>query len=227
MADRRTEIRRGEILRDGAAVVVVGGGPAGSFFALRLLREARRHRRRIRVFLLERKPLAARSSLGSSSVHLCGCKGCAGGISPRLADVLRAEGLQLPPEVVQARIRTLTIQGEWKNIELKVPDDRRMCAVFRGSRPEGRRGGSRGLDEFLLEMAVREGAALVPGTVTELRHTPAGGIQVTYCTVTEEGSATRSLRADFVAIATGVNGPAPGASDGASFPQGPWKVLPR
>ena len=42
-------------LPDGAAVVVVGGGPAGAFFAIRLLRLAREAGKRIEVLILEKK----------------------------------------------------------------------------------------------------------------------------------------------------------------------------
>ena len=42
-------------LRDGDRIVVIGGGPAGSFFAIKFLRECRRLERRIEVVIVEKR----------------------------------------------------------------------------------------------------------------------------------------------------------------------------
>ena len=69
------------ILLDGASIVVVGGGPAGSFFAIQALRKARELGRTISLTIFERKtevcfyrPLAFCSWEG--------CNYCAGGSLP-------------------------------------------------------------------------------------------------------------------------------------------------
>ena len=105
-------------LPDGATIVIVGGGPAGAFFAIRMLRGARELGKQAHLLVLEQK----------EEVHICepmspataweGCNYCAGGISPRLADVLRENDLALPAEIVEGRATQITVHGDWKSIEL-------------------------------------------------------------------------------------------------------------
>src|SRR3989339_431384 len=83
-------------LPDGATVVVVGGGPAGAFFAIRTLRKARELGKKLDLLILEKKKELHFCQPSSSVVCWEGCNYCAGGISPRLADVLRENGLTLP-----------------------------------------------------------------------------------------------------------------------------------
>ena len=42
-------------LRDNDCVAIVGGGPAGSFFAIHLLREAKRLNRHLEVVIVEKR----------------------------------------------------------------------------------------------------------------------------------------------------------------------------
>lgn len=89
-------------LPDNATVVVVGGGPAGSFFAIRLLHKARQAGRTVNVVILEKKTeICFYSPVSFSSWE--GCNYCAGGVSPRLVDALRAENVLVPDEVIESR----------------------------------------------------------------------------------------------------------------------------
>lgn len=99
----------------------------------------------------------------------------------------------------------MTLQGEWKNVELRVPDDRRMYAAFRGALPSRRSARTRGLDEFLLRLALAEGAELLAGEVQEFRRRADGRIDVCYRVGGETRAKAHWLLADFVALATGVN----------------------
>ena len=124
-------------LPDPATVAVVGGGPAGSFLAIRLLRHARRSGRSVRVIIIEKKTEVC----FYHPVAFCGwegCNYCAGGISPRLADILREEGISLPEEVIESRADEVVVHGDWKSVRLPVPEGREMLSVFRGSRPRQR-----------------------------------------------------------------------------------------
>ena len=148
---RRASSRLGS-LQNNDCVAVVGGGPAGSFFAIHLLREARRLNRRIDVVIVEKRGLV---DLGPDSFQCRGCNFCAGGISPRLHEILTEHGLVVPEEVIQGRIDYVWIQGQWKNFRLRVPKGMQMYSVFRGSLPSRRSGAPGGFDAFLLGEAVK------------------------------------------------------------------------
>lgn len=183
-------------------MVVVGGGPAGSFFAIRVLRRARELGRNLNLTILERKtevcfyrPLAFCSWEG--------CNYCAGGISPRLSDVLKENGISLPAEVVEGRASEITVHGDWKSIELPVPEGREMLTVFRGARPKQRPGRYANFDSFLLHEAAGEGAQVLTAEVQDIRRSSGGRLVVSYQLATEE--TTSEIGADFVAFAAGVN----------------------
>jgi 2-polyprenyl-6-methoxyphenol hydroxylase-like FAD-dependent oxidoreductase len=96
-------------LRDNDCVAIVGGGPAGSFFAIHLLREAKRRHRPLDVVIVEKRGL---TDLGADGFQCWGCNFCAGGISPRLNEVLEEHGLVVPEEVIQGRIDYVWIKGQ-------------------------------------------------------------------------------------------------------------------
>src|SRR3974390_2646622 len=87
-------------LRGAECVAIVGGGPAGSFFAIHLLRESRRLGLGLGVVIVEKRGLA---EWGAESFQCRGCSFCAGGISPRLHQILEKYDLGVPEEIVQGR----------------------------------------------------------------------------------------------------------------------------
>ena len=202
-------------LPDGATVVVVGGGPAGSFFAIRAATRARALGKKLDLLILEKKQAPhLDQSAPSSAAFREGCNYCAGGISPRLADALREHKLTLPEEIVAGRAESVTLHGDWKSIELPIPEDRDMLSVFRGSRPRHRPGRHLNFDSYLLDKAAEEGARVVTGEVQEVRYSPGLKPVVSYRGVSDATCRTETVEADFVVFAGGVN-PIPGIDLGS------------
>jgi flavin-dependent dehydrogenase len=186
-------------LQNNDCVAIIGGGPAGSFFAIHLLREARRLNRRIDVVIVEKRgPI----ELGPDGCQSKGCSFCAGSISPRLNETLKEHDLVVPDEIIQGRFDYVWIQGQWKNFRLRVPKGMEMYSVFRGSLPSRRSGRLGGFDGFLLGEAVKEGSRILYGEVDAIAYTATGMPSLTVRTPSGERV---SVDASFVCIATGIN----------------------
>lgn len=191
-------------LEPGATVAVIGGGPAGAFFAIQLLQRAARLKRSVKVLVFERRYQAADPAADADLQPDCwkGCNHCAGGISPALTDSLRQLGLSLPEYLVQSRIRSVTIQGHWKNITLEVPEGREMMSVYRGSRPSRRSDSQHNFDGFLLHAAQQAGAIVLGAEVTGVARSGNGKPLVTY----RQNQVETQMEADLLVFAAGVNG---------------------
>ena len=196
-----TPLPRRSELKDGSTVAVVGGGPAGAFFAIHLLQRARELERSLKVTIFERRRPVGLHRAPCPADGWKGCNYCAGGISPKLHDVLRTLALNPPSEIIEGRIRSITIQGFWKNIELEVPPGREMLSVYRGSRPDKRFEGYKNFDSFLLDEALKAGAGLISGEALDVTYAASGKPLIRY----QVGGTELRLEADLAVFAAGVN----------------------
>ena len=182
--------------------MVVGGGPAASFFAIRALRKARELGKTLDLIIIERKTeVCFYEPLGQRSWE--GCTYCAGGISPRLADALEENAIHLPEEIIEGRASEVIVHGDWKNIELAVPEGRSMYSAFRGSRPHQRPNRYANLDSFLLSVAEQEGARVLAAELRDIRRSSTGRPVVSYRVMAEDED--REAEAELVVVAAGVN----------------------
>ncbi|MDP3002979.1 MAG: hypothetical protein Q8N38_07620 [Bacteroidales bacterium] len=185
-------------LTDGSKVVIIGGGPAGSFLAINLLRKAKRSGIKIEVIIMEKKKTMNIHEEKGLDGLIGECNYCAGGLSPKICEALQKMGFNLPAEVIMDKVFIINIIADWKTISLEVLKE--MISVYRGSRPRGRNDSIYNFDSFLLENAVKEGARIITAEVTGLRYSQDGRVVVSY------NGNSQILESDFVAFAGGVNG---------------------
>lgn len=188
-------------LEDGATIAVVGGGPAGAFSAMHLLRRARQAGRSIRVVIFEPRCRPEDKTAGDPAGPYVGCPQCAGGISPRLHDALADLDISLPEQVIQADISSITVQGNWKSVYLPVPPSRTMSSVFRGTLPFGQHLPQDSFDALLLRAATDAGAELIGSRVFRAVYDSNGRIRLSYLFHHVE----TIMNADFAIFAGGVN----------------------
>lgn len=147
-------------LQDGSSVAVVGGGPAGSFFAWFCLKMADAIDLDLTVDIYE-----PRSFTHSGPA---GCNHCGGIVSESLVQILAAEGMVLPDTVVQRGVESYVVHMDVGDVAIESPvHEQRIAALYRGNGP--RDGGDVGLDsfdEFLQTRAKRRGARVVRKLIT-------------------------------------------------------------
>ena len=164
LADQLVSAAGGEpsslVLDNGARVAVVGGGPAGSFFSYFLLRMAEDVGLQVDVDVYEPR-----------SFHRCGpggCNHCGGIVSESLVQILAAEGINLPPHVVQRGIESYVVHMDVGSVRIASPvSERRIAALYRGHGPRsGEDAPCESFDGFLRTMAVDRGARVLRTLVT-------------------------------------------------------------
>ena len=179
------------VLGNGSRIGVVGGGPAGSFFSYFLLDIAQRVGLDLTLDLYEARDF---SVLGAA-----GCNMCGGIISESLVQTLAAEGIILPPTVVERGIDSYVLHMDLANVRIETPrHEKRIAAVHRGGGPRGvteRRWLS--FDGYLFDLALAKGARGIRGRVDEVSWSDG------FPQVQTHGSPPRAY--DLLAVAVGVN----------------------
>jgi len=149
-------------LSDGSRVAVVGGGPAGSFFAFFLLKMAESVGLDLAVDIYEPRLFTHRGPAG--------CNHCGGIISESLVQMLATEGINLPPTVVQRGIDSYVLHTDLGDVRIQAPrDEKRIAAVYRGNGPrESEPVQVAGFDRHLLDLTLEQGATVVRKTVKDV-----------------------------------------------------------
>jgi flavin-dependent dehydrogenase len=181
-------------LQSGNTVGVVGAGPAGSFFAIELLRRARSLGLNLKVDIYDGKNFARKGAPG--------CNMCAGAVGHRLIQEIERSTTTIPREVIHYEIEGYAVHYRDSTARLSNDPSKKIYGVYRGAGPVSTENpdGARSFDQFLLEQAVQLGARHVPHNVydidvpTTLEHRP----------VIKLADGTR-LEYDLVVGAFGVN----------------------
>ena len=180
-------------LANNSRIAIVGGGPAGSFFALEALSIAAQLGWQLAITMFERKDLAAAGPRG--------CNMCAGILSGRTIEGLAALGITLPPEIVRAQIRTYQLHWGDHAIAIHPPDPSRpVLSVYRAGGPrKSPAAPTAGFDDYLLSTAKSRGARVIDERVQ----------QVAFDGLPRVRTAAREEIFDLVVLAVGVNATPP------------------
>jgi flavin-dependent dehydrogenase len=150
-------------LTDGSRVAVIGGGPAGSLFSYFLLKTLELVDTRIELDIYEPRDF---SHSGPS-----GCNHCGGVVSESLIQILGAEGIILPSDVVQRGIDSYMMHMDAGEVRIDTPlHEKRIAAVYRGNGPRNAPPAmTMGFDRYLLELATKRGANWQRKMVTDFK----------------------------------------------------------
>ncbi|GAB4334401.1 MAG: hypothetical protein Kow0099_06430 [Candidatus Abyssubacteria bacterium] len=172
-----------------ATIAIIGGGPAGSFFAHFMLTRGRRAGIDPDITIYDRKSFLDYGPKG--------CNMCAGALGHHLVEHLRREHIPLPVNVIRQEIEGYVLHVHGRKAYLR-QDERPIYTVFRGNSPSPSQGIT-SFDQFLLDHAVSQGARFVQEKV----------VRVDWPERPEQRarlfSQTGELEADLVVGAFGVN----------------------
>jgi len=141
---------------------VIGGGPAGCFFSFYLLDTAERMGLDIQVDIYEPRDYTRPGPVG--------CNMCGGIISESLVQNLAAEGIILPPTVVQRGIDSYMLHMDVGSVRIETPlQEKRIAAIYRGPGPRDIKEIKWGsFDGYLQELAIEKGANVINERVDEI-----------------------------------------------------------
>lgn len=178
-------------LADGSRIGVIGGGPAGSFFAFFVFRMAESVGLNISVDIYEPRFFAHRGPAG--------CNHCGGVVSESLVQLLATEGINLPPTVVRRGIDSYVLHTDVGDVRIDTPlQEMRIAAVYRGNGPKASEPVDiASFDRHLLDLSVKVGAKVVRKLVT--------GFDWNHGKPQIRAADGDTVSYDLVAVAAGVN----------------------
>ena len=176
-------------LNNDSRVAIIGGGPAGSFFALYLRHYARLRGIQPQITIYQERPFDA---LGPK-----GCKGCAGIISLSLIKDMAELDISPPPEIIQTIIDSFAVHSPYASIDISNPDkDIRIMSVYRGGGPRISHYEKQiSFDGWLLRQAEKNDIEVVNTRITRLWTGEVTGLEV----------AGKRIDCDLLALTSGVN----------------------
>ncbi|HEX8127726.1 MAG TPA: FAD-dependent monooxygenase [Pyrinomonadaceae bacterium] len=149
-------------LTSGSRIAVVGAGPAGSFFAIELLRRTRSLGLRVEVEIYDGKNFAKKGAPG--------CNMCAGAIGHNLIEEIEHSTTSIPPEVIHYELEGYAVHYQDASARLENEPGRRIYGVYRGAGPISTQTpeGARSFDQFLLDQAIKLGARHIAQNVHDI-----------------------------------------------------------
>ncbi len=186
-------------LKDLSNIVVIGGGPAGCFFAHFALKLAKEHGLKIIVTILDGRDFIQKGPVG--------CNMCAGVLSETLIGKMESRGIILPETRVQQEINGYYFQTQERGIQLHHPKPGhtpRIITVFRGNGPRfSELTTNISFDDFLLKHVASEGVKVTSAVVEEIElpKDPQDMVNIVY----READVRKKMSADLIVGAFGLN----------------------
>lgn len=185
-------------LRNGSRIAVIGGGPAGAFFAHFASKLAHRNGLDIPLTIFDGKDFLMPGPQG--------CNFCAGVIAVSLEKQLEREGIGLPEKRIISRLEgySLHIENETLRLTSRENSTRNIAAVFRGNGPRfSSFPEAISFDDYLLSYARDLGTTVISKRVwgLEIPSRPADPVVLLY----GDRDGSDRFEADLVVGAFGVN----------------------
>lgn len=189
--------RKGLHLHNGAKIAIIGGGPAGTFFAHFAHQFARETGIAVGITIFDGKDF---NLLGPP-----GCNMCAGVISRNLVEMLKSQGIILSSSRIQREIKGYYFQTAVHGFPLNHPSPGEpIVTVFRGNGPRfSSPGGHISFDDLLLEHVRCQGTEVVRRPIKQvvLPQDPGQPVELRY----ENEHGPQTFAADLVVGAFGLN----------------------
>lgn len=186
-------------LENGSSIAIIGGGPAGSFFAHFASKYAKEAGMDVSIKIYDRKSFCQRGPRG--------CNMCAGVISENLFNSLEKEGINIAKYCVQREIEGYCFQTQDESALLHHPVPGhipKIVTVFRGNGPlKSSHDGNVSFDDYLLNHVKELGVEINFEIVKDIRLPTRKGEPVTL--ICSDGDSSTELEADLVVGAFGVN----------------------
>ena len=151
------------VLRDGSQIAIIGGGPAGSFFAHFVQKFALEKGISLSTKIFDGKDFLKRGPKG--------CNLCAGVIAESLNQKLKEEGIYLPEKRIINRVEGYCLHVNGKQLFLSCAEDEKnaIATVFRGNGPRfSTYSETISFDDYLLTWAQDHGAEVISRSVWEV-----------------------------------------------------------
>ncbi|MBS1257951.1 MAG: hypothetical protein MAG551_01004 [Candidatus Scalindua arabica] len=206
-------------LRNNSNIAIIGGGPAGSFFANDAIKNAKKLGINIQITIFNGKDFSQRGPSG--------CNMSAAVIASTLHAKLIKDGIILPKRIIRQEIKGYYFHTEEYGIELYKPeqsDKSSILAVYRGNGPlYSTHTESHSFDDYLLRHVIDQGVSLISEPVLDLNLS--SNLDTPATIIYGKSGQQNKMEADLVVGAFGINSRMINKIEGLNFGYIPPKTI--